>query len=46
MSDQEVILYDGSAFSVESVEENYDKNGNPLNIVVLKSKHIKTEAKT
>ena len=33
--EREVLLYDGSKFEVLSVDQTTDKNGNPLNLVVL-----------
>ena len=33
--ESEVLLFDGLLFEVISVESTVDKNGNPLNVIVL-----------
>ena len=37
--EREVLLYDGCKFFVLSVQQTKDKNGNPLNIIVLKEEN-------
>ena len=34
--EKEVLLFDGTQFEVMSTEQTKDKNGNPLNLIVLK----------